>query len=224
MSKLNKKNKKNKKKSNRSKNENNLRYIGTSNSTDWVKVGSTDNRPYSQRVQKMVGMRELLLNNWENAAKEHAVKIGRNEETWKMAQYEGEPQRAQPFTGSRVLLEVWTPDYVDASDTKEVRDYIDVHFPGAEWKLAMKYEDGYLTDSTTLDKKFKDISKEFCGERVIMTDRWMNTIGTEIWNNVQIRKEHYQRLADYVSSFEREEGKFLRAHDMYEDTEDDTFH
>lgn len=102
-------------------------------------------------------------------------------------------------------------------------NYIDVHFPGAEWKVAMKYEDGWLTDSTTLDK-FKDVSKEFCGERVIMTERWKNIIGTEIWNNVQIRKEHYERLADYVKSFEHEEGKFLMAHDMSDDTEDETLH
>ena len=141
-----------------------------------------------------------------------------------MAIHEAEPERAQPFTGTRVLLEVWTPDYIDASDSAEVRDYIDVHFPGAEWKVAMKYEDGWLTDSTTLDKKFKDVSKEFCGERVIMTERWKNIIGTEIWNNVQIRKEHYERLADYVRSFDEEEGKFLRSQDMSEGTEDDTFH
>lgn len=225
MSKLNKKNKKGKKvKIKRTKVPGGYKYTGPRNINDWIKPGSTDNRPYSQHVQRLVGLRELVLNDWSNAAREHGVSIGRNEATWRMAIHEAEPERAQPFTGTRVLLEVWTPDYIDASDSAAVRDYIDVHFPGAEWKVAMKYEDGWLTDSTTLDKKFKDVSKEFCGERVIMTERWKNIIGTEIWNNVQIRKEHYERLADYVKSFEKEEGKFLRSQDMSEDTEDDTFH
>jgi len=223
VGKLNKKNKKGKK-IKRTKVPGGYEYTGPRNINDWVKPGSTDKRPYSQHVQRLVGLRELVLNDWSNAAREHGVSIGRNEATWKMAIHEAEPERAQPFTGTRVLLEVWTPDYIDASDSAEVRDYIDVHFPGAEWKVAMKYEDGWLTDSTTLDKKFKDVSKEFCGERVIMTERWKNIIGTEIWNNVQIRKEHYERLADYVKSFEHEEGKFLRAHDMSDDTEDETLH